>query len=133
MLPAAFVAVLFIGATALTVGCSHVDDDGADGPPTWTADVEPILSTYCGSCHEGGAGGSGGRGFVNSYADVTAPLDSQTAIDECSAVDRATCIPMRIASGSMPLDGCTLDSSAACITSDDLAVIQEWLDADAPE
>ncbi len=124
LIPLAAIAAL----VALT-GCPT----DPDVHPTWTTDIQPILSDHCGTCHEGDATGSGGYGFVNSYADVTASLESATAQTECGDVVRAECIPVRIDSEAMPLGGPALDGADDAISTEDLELIEHWVEHGMPE
>ena len=111
-----------------SVDPNDLDDEELDDP-TWTDDVQPILTAYCGGCHEGAATGSG-IGWLNSYEEVTANAGALV----CEGSDRADCIAVRLLDGSMP-DGapCPPGTAANCITDNQFATVENWLAADKLE
>jgi len=118
----------FLATAACVVALTACPEPADPDSPVWS-DVQPILQDHCSSCHGGDAGGSGGLAFTDSYEDVMA--DSIASV--CSGSSRADCIAVRVDDGSMPLDGCALDSSDDCISSSDLAELEAWLDGGAAE
>ncbi len=119
--------LLLLGCPA-SVDPDDLDDEEVDDP-SWETDVQPILAAYCGSCHEGAAGGSGGIGWLNSHDDVTTVADAGV----CEGSTRAECIPVRILDGSMPAFGECLPGDQDCITEAQFATVQNWVDAGFPE
>ncbi|MDG1481092.1 MAG: hypothetical protein P8R54_15985 [Myxococcota bacterium] len=88
-------------------------------PPTWHADVAPIITTSCGSCHtEGGIGGMA----LTTLAEVTAWSQAIYAAVE---------------SGSMPpwlaSDGCNTYEQDFSLSEAEVQAVLDWIDADMPE
>jgi len=103
-------------------GVPETGDSAAEGP-TWNADIAPLVTERCGSCHT--AGGIGPS--FDTYGDA-APLASAMA----SAV----------ASGQMPpwdaieTDECERRLPLAndpSLSDDDIALIERWAEDGAPE
>jgi len=129
--------------------CDNGSDDDGDGaidcddsdcnaapacavnPPTYTADIQPILQAKCTPCHTSGS--SGGTSFANNYADN---LNSATS---CPGQTIYQCILQRIQNGTMPpARGCSGDpatdaGNASCLTASEQTLLQEWVTAGAPQ
>ena len=88
--------------------------------PTFTDDIQPILTGpgWCGGCHSGGS--SGGSNFANTYADTQKPSYY------CSGKTVGECILPRIDDNTMPPGGLTVSGA-------DRALIESWIDAGMPE
>ncbi len=114
--------------TEPTVDPDDLDDEEVD-TPTWTEDVQPILTAYCGGCHEGDALGSGGIGWLNSYENVT--TDAFAGV--CDGATRAECIPVRLLDGSMPDGNPCPPGEEGCITDNQFATVENWVDGGMPE
>ena len=99
--------------------------------PTYSEDVQPILQQHCSPCHT--TLKSGGVNHASSYADT------QVASKVCAGKLVGECVIVRIKDGSMPFGkGCTGDPAAdasnpACLTADEQATVQAWVDAGQPE
>lgn len=118
--------------TLFAFGCAPSGYEGPDEEvpdPTWTDDVQPILAGYCDNCHEGDAAGSGGHGWLNSYADVQEVAESP----DCDGEVRGACIPGRIERGEMPLGAPCPPGDEGCITEAQLDTVKNWVDAGMPE
>jgi hypothetical protein len=123
--------------------CPPGDDDSADpgpfGPelggtslvenPTWEADVQPMMLPYCGDCHEGGAAGSGGIGWLNGHEQVT----SNAIAPVCDGHARGQCLDVRVENESMPDGAPCPPGETGCITIDEYATLQAWIGAGMPE
>lgn len=105
------------------------EDPPADDPPAGGAtlsfadDIQPILVQTCGPCHDG----------VSATAGVTiADSDVDAAFE--NAVDREDRVLARIDQGTMP-PGCLggAPGDPGCISEDDLADLEAWYEAGAPE
>jgi hypothetical protein len=100
------------------------DIPGADTmDPTFTANIQPLLDFHCGACHGGteSINCSGVTCFATVYEhnlmnSVTCPGKT---VGECSL--------QRIEAGQMPPECPT------CVTEEDKALIQSWIDAGMPE
>ncbi|MBM4395690.1 MAG: lamin tail domain-containing protein [Deltaproteobacteria bacterium] len=124
--------------TPLACGWGSMDCKGTPRKPnrrcTKYADVRPLLSGKCGACHTGltPGGCTGKRCFASLHEDALAPATS------CANKPTHMCIPVRIASGSMPPGaGCTGSPEAdagkpACTTADEQALLKLWSDQGAP-
>lgn len=87
--------------------------------PVYAVDVKPILDARCTACHsEGGLGGFA----LTDYASASARADSVA-----SYAASGTMPPFRAASG------CSAYSNDLRVPDDELAVLQDWADAGAPE
>jgi hypothetical protein len=98
------------------------DEEPAAGALSFEADIHPIFSPTCGPGHAGAA---------TAGVDIGNP-DIDTALE--SARDFEDRVLTRIAEGGMPptcLGGAPGDSG--CIAADDLAAIEAWYEAGAPE
>jgi len=98
------------------------DEPPPAGGVTFATDVFPILNTACAPCHAGD--GFGGN-------NIGGP-DPDEAFDEASAL--ADNVINRISNGGMPPQ-CAGGSpgDANCVTEDEFATIQEWVEAGTPE
>jgi hypothetical protein len=101
------------------------DDDpppAAGGDPSFETDVYPILTSSCGPCHAAQA---------LAGVEIAAP-DVATAFDDASS--RSARIIARTEGGGMP-PTCSgpPGSSGACLTEDEFATIEAWVEAGAPE
>jgi len=102
--------------------------------PTFANDIAAILGAKCAGCHTGGAG-SGGHNIGDTASDAAKNAGNPS----CSGLTVAECSILRIKDGSMPLGaGCSGDpatdaGNAACLTADEQALVQAWVDAGAPE
>jgi hypothetical protein len=101
------------------------DDPPADDPPaaelSFETDIFPIFSETCGPCHAGG-------GAPN---DLAGP-DVETAFEAATSVEDR--VFARIDVGTMPppcAGGAPGDPN--CISVEDLATLEAWYDAGAPE
>jgi hypothetical protein len=105
-------------------------EDGVVEDPSWETDVKPILTAYCGGCHENDALGSGGIDWLNSHENATADAGALV----CDGSSRADCFAVRLLDGSMP-DGnpCEPGSADECITDDQFETLQNWNDDGNPE
>ena len=123
-------------ATSAAIHCPHGAYDGGGvcvdpAPQTTFADVQPVYNKYCGGCHTGG--GSGGHN-IGSTNLATAYADSQKASYLCPGKTKGACTIEQIQSGYMPLGkGCSGDPATdaakpACLTAQDQATIQAWID-----
>lgn len=92
------------------------------GDISFATDVQPIFNSTCGPCHaEQGLAGV-------SIGDP----DVDTAFD--SAVDREARVLARIEAGTMPPPcGGGAPGDSGCITEEDLATVEAWYAAGAPE
>lgn len=87
---------------------------------TFTDDIRPILLSNCGRCHASGR------------LPQLASADAATAYDV--AFRERDEIVSEIRSGSMPADTCDgAPGSDGCVSSDDFALIQQWVAEGAPE
>ena len=97
--------------------------DAGPGPtaPTFTNDIQPLLSTagWCVGCHTGGA--SGGSNFASVYEDNLKPSYY------CSGKTVGECILPRIDDNTMPPGG------GLVVTDDQRALIEDWVAAGMPE
>jgi hypothetical protein len=98
------------------------DDAPAAGALSFASDIQPIFNTTCGPCHAGQA--TAGVDIGNSDIDV--------ALE--SARDREDRVLARLGAGTMP-PGCGGGSPGDpnCISEDDLADVEAWYEAGAPE
>ena len=92
------------------------------GGVTFASDVFPILNTACAPCHAGD--GFGGN-------NIGGP-DVDEAFEEASTL--AARVVDRISSGGMP-PACAGGSpgDSGCVSEDDFATIEEWIEAGTPE
>jgi hypothetical protein len=100
---------------------------GGQAAPSYETDIKPILTQKCAPCHTSGSG-SGGLNF-NNYSDT------QENTNVCAAATtKGECALSRIQNGSMPPGkGCTGDptqdaAKPGCLTADEQAKIQAWID-----
>lgn len=107
---------------------------GATGPAvTYTADIQPVFAEKCAPCHTGA--GIGGHNIGTTYADAFLPADNS----DCDGLNVGQCTIVRIQSGEMPQGaGCTGDPAqdagiADCLTADQQALLQTWIDTGLPE
>ncbi len=125
-----------MGLVSLVVGaCSSGDDGGAPvsvAPPTFHADVEPLLQRRCQSCHH--AAGEGG--------DTSAGLGPFSLLGYESAFKYASAIATQTTARSMPPFGARKTDECAprlpfmddvTLTDDEISMLRRWLDAGAPE
>ncbi len=122
-----------IAALSLLTGCptpaAEVPDEEITDP-TWSEDVQPILSAYCGDCHEGAnAINSGGHNWLDSLDDAQVLAGAAS----CDGKSRAECIPGRIERGEMPAPAGCLPGEDGCITELQLETVKNWVDAGMPE
>lgn len=98
------------------------EEPAPSGGVTFEADVFPILSTACAPCHAGSTFGGN---------DVGGP-DLETAFDEASRV--ADRVVARISAGGMP-PACAggEPGDSGCVSEEDLATIEAWVEAGLPE
>lgn len=98
------------------------EEPAPSGGVTFEADVFPILSTACAPCHAGSTFGGN---------DVGGP-DLETAFEEASRV--ADRVVDRISTGGMPPACAGGDpGDSGCVSEDDLATIEAWVEAGLPE
>jgi len=116
---------LCVGLSVLLAGCPADEPDVL----TYTTDIKPIINEHCGGCHAGDAVGSGGIAFASDFGTVA----GTAAAEVCAGSSIFDCIPVRVRDGSMPLDGCALDSDPSCISTSDVELIETWVAAGAPE
>lgn len=128
-----------VGEDTLVAQDTSVDDttvaqDTAEPAPEVVEDfvtfdeVHPIFRAKCVGCH---ATPPGSGGHTIAHVDVaTAYASSQTNADVCAGKKIGECAMIRINNGSMPLGGnCgTNPNGAACLTADQKALIQAWID-----
>jgi hypothetical protein len=138
-----------IGAPSAPYDCVEVDEGGGEDtsepadvgsdegsaedipvgpPPSWAADIAPIMSAKCTPCHTANPNCSGGTCFVDSYADTQ--TDSNSCVGPMSL-----CMWMRSDTGSMPLGGgCGLEPTGPnCLTAEELGLLEAWANAGGPE
>lgn len=109
-----------------TLACSTPEEPSAEvdsasaatSPPTWHADVAPIITTSCQSCHtEGGIGGF-----------------SLTTMEEVTAWSQA--VYVAVESGSMPpwlaSDDCRTYEQDFSLSEAEVQTVLDWIDADMP-
>ena len=107
--------------------------DAASPAPTHSGAVGAILSAKCTGCHTGG--GSGGHDIGSTASDAAKSASSPS----CAGLTVAECAIKRIKDGTMPIGGgCSGDpatdsGNSACLTADEQATVQAWVDAGAPE
>ncbi len=80
--------------------------DGGPMGPTWTTDIQPMMQSYCTSCH----------GFASSYMSFQFQANKSYK---------------KMKAGSMP-PGCQ-GHGPGCPTTDEIATLKAWLDAGKPE
>jgi outer membrane protein assembly factor BamB len=112
-----------------------------------TGSSTAIFTKYCGSCHSGSGStctGLGGNCLATSYANATAAptTSNETPAKYCAvASDRAGSVPQCIidsmTGGYMPAVGvgatpCSTHSGTSCPTSDEIAVVQAWVNNGTP-
>jgi hypothetical protein len=90
---------------------------------TFTDDIQPILLANCSPCHAGN--NSGGHNAATSYDDAVAEADE---------------IVGEIQSGGMPESGLGNQGcdggdpgDPGCVSAEDFALIQQWVEDDTPE
>ncbi len=125
------------GQCLLTADCDDSTDTGGGdgGGPTYDDDVQPILAKYCDSCHT--TSGLGGHNVASNFEHAGKPTSGPAC---AGAANVAECAILRIKNGSMPLGTqCTGDpdqdaeNSDGCLTADEQATVQAWVDAGLPE
>jgi hypothetical protein len=107
-------------------GCVHPD-------PAWNQHVQPVLEAKCSDCHSGPLSGTceGETCFVDFFEDVAKPSST------CSGLSVAECLLVLLENGAMPQGGdCTGESSSdagkpSCLTGNQLAHVESWLNAGA--
>lgn len=107
----------------LIAACDDEKPDASAAAPTWAADVAPLVTGRCGSCHT-----AGGVAFsLDSYAE---------------AAPYAEAMASAIASGAMPpWDAASTDECQPrfgfkddpTLSADEKALFRAWADAGAPE
>lgn len=103
-------------------------------PPTWVADVEPIIDARCGGCHTNG-GASGGRSW-NTYADMFQMSIDVPTMQEIEPFDRQNSYIWHKINGtqaSVGGSGSRMPLSGGFLNSTQLNTIGAWIDAGAPE
>ncbi len=107
---------------------------GATGPmATYTDDVQPIFAEKCTPCHTGL--GVGGHNIGVNYADAFITADTS----DCDGLVVGECTIVLIQAGEMPQGaGCSGDpaqdaGNSACLTADQQATVQTWIDEGMPE
>jgi len=115
------------GSGGSDAGSGGSAGSGGQAAPSYETDVKPILTQKCAPCHTSGSG-SGGLNF-NNYSDT------QENTNVCAAATtKGECSLVRIQNGSMPQGkGCTGDpakdaAKPGCLTADEQAKIQAWID-----
>jgi hypothetical protein len=93
--------------------CSMLTSGCPATPPSWQTDVQPLIVTYCGSCH-----GSGGA--ERSLFDSTSYQSVFVGRSELGTV---------ISNCSMPLPG----SSAPLPDAAQRQTVLSWVECDAPD
>ena len=116
-----------IAIAALTAGCMPEDDATenelvpASGAPRFYEDVAPILAASCGSCHR--EGGVAPMSFA-SYEETKA----------WAPVIRAAVLARTMPPFNVNNDGtCNTFTDARWLTPEEMQIIDEWVEADAPE
>jgi hypothetical protein len=97
-------------------GDAIVEDTVEPPVPTWTDDVQPILTVYCSACH----GDFGGWSTANY-------TDTQKDSYHCAGLTKGECFSVRIKGETMPTaagGGSILDEVVA---SGDLEIIDAWI------
>jgi hypothetical protein len=103
-------------------------------PPTWVADVEPIIDSRCAGCHTNG-GASGGRSW-DDYADMFQMSIDVPTMQEIEPGDRATSYIWHKLNGtqaSVGGSGSRMPLSGGFLNTTQLNTIGAWIDAGAPE
>jgi hypothetical protein len=88
----------------------------AGGLTTYANDAQPILQTYCGSCHGPGFG-SGGHNIATDYDDAF--LSSYS----CAGLSKGECAVIRTEEGSMPPGA----NGTMVVTPEELSILQAWV------
>ncbi|MEQ1565804.1 MAG: hypothetical protein ABMA64_09220 [Myxococcota bacterium] len=100
------------------------DPTGGDDPPTWVADVAPLLADRCGSCHrDGGIAPFSVATYDQAYPWAEAMLASVVdgSMPPFYAVSDEVCAP------SLPW------KDDLSLSPDEIALLSAWVAADAPE
>ncbi len=103
----------------------NTSDTAPEATISWAADVQPMLSNYCGGCH-GDSGCTTGLCWLDSYDTVVGETNGGCA----SSV--AECIPIRIEDGTMPQGGGCPPGEPGCIEPFELDQVKRWIDAGMP-
>ena len=77
---------------AVDTGCSGTFPTCPASPPSWSADVQPIVAANCVSCHT--PGGAAGSAPLDTYADVVAHQQSMSGQVYSCAMPRAPNPPL---------------------------------------
>jgi hypothetical protein len=120
-----------VGLICLWAGCGSGgpdDDTEENAVPTWEADIQPLLSSYCGGCH-GDSACSTGLCWLDGYAAVTA----DPAGSACETDTVAECLPVRIDAETMPPNVPCPPGDPGCITLMELDRLERWVEAGFPE
>ena len=103
--------------------------DAAPAATTWTNDVKPIFEVKCTPCH---VTMRIAHNLGMSYADAMKEPTNTTACGDAETV--GACTILRIKNGSMPsLKMCSGDPAMdadndACLTAEEQAIVQAWVD-----
>lgn len=100
--------------------------------PTYARDTQPIFMRHCTRCHEAGNGG------LTSFADRSDVLGTASTV--CRGQTVATCIGWVLADQGMEGTQCRTwevrsfhRAAFPCVSAADIAVVQAWLAAGAPQ
>ncbi|HMV68385.1 MAG TPA: lamin tail domain-containing protein [Myxococcota bacterium] len=111
-----------------------VNDACPPPPPTWVADVKPIIDLKCAGCHTNG-GASGGRSW-NTYADMFQQSIEVPLLKEIKAFDRQNSYmwhKLNGTQGTVGGSGSRMPLSGGFLNTAQLNTFQAWIDGGARE
>ena len=104
--------------------CGTCDDDASNDCPAVWSHAKAILDVKCSGCHTAGNSGGWNTGSYES---------TQADADDCSGQKVYECMLVHINSTYMPMGkGCSAPAAdgdhSQCLSAEDIAVIQAWVD-----